>query len=185
MYLFYNEWQQSVKNKEKFLLIIFILNLLWIVSVCEFHHGKMNLSNWWVEQMNLLELIFRSINWLNLVTPTICDIKILASYDASIYSSLQLKTQRRKTILRMPPIRSILILVIITVLWTIPQADAECCRKPLVGKWGKDPTCGDQHVGESSFCCGVGTCNIFCCNCEGGCIPGSFLYDPNDVNSKW
>ncbi|XP_034472592.1 uncharacterized protein LOC117780250 [Drosophila innubila] len=22
-------------------------------------------------------------------------------------------------------------------------------------------------------CCGVGNCNIFCCNCDGGCIPGN------------
>ncbi|KAH8293163.1 hypothetical protein KR044_007479 [Drosophila immigrans] len=31
--------------------------------------------------------------------------------------------------------------------------------------------CGD--LSSSKFCCGVGSCNFFCCNCDDGCIAGN------------
>ncbi|XP_041970969.1 uncharacterized protein LOC121727298 [Aricia agestis] len=32
--------------------------------------------------------------------------------------------------------------------------------------------CGDGHKPKGTYC-GVGSCNIFGCNCDGGCIPGN------------
>lgn len=42
-------------------------------------------------------------------------------------------------------------------------ADAVCCGPPL----GGHITCDDGT--ETWTCCGVRKCNIFCCNCDGGC----------------
>jgi hypothetical protein len=45
-----------------------------------------------------------------------------------------------------------------------PFALAECCGTPLGGG-----ICEDGEYAETFGCCGVGACNIFCCNCDGGC----------------
>jgi len=34
--------------------------------------------------------------------------------------------------------------------------------------------CGD--LTKPTPCCGVGKCNIFCCNCDDGCIKGKVVY---------
>lgn len=54
---------------------------------------------------------------------------------------------------------------------------ADCCR---VGPCLPDPglsciqKCGDGTDGTP--CCGVGGCNIFCCNCDGGKLPGLYSH---------
>ena len=47
---------------------------------------------------------------------------------------------------------------------TYVRVDAECC-KPVLSPFGL--TCYDETT--ATPCCGYGGCNIFCCNCDGGC----------------
>jgi hypothetical protein len=46
-----------------------------------------------------------------------------------------------------------------------PEARADCCPNALGAGW---TTCADG-TSSGGGCCGVGSCNIFCCNCDGGC----------------
>ncbi|KAF1847617.1 uncharacterized protein K460DRAFT_279871 [Cucurbitaria berberidis CBS 394.84] len=51
----------------------------------------------------------------------------------------------------------------------IPLATAVCCQGPTTG------SCGDGTNGTP--CCAHGKCNIFCCNCDGGCRGRSMKRD--------
>ncbi|KAH8688667.1 hypothetical protein GQ44DRAFT_291763 [Phaeosphaeriaceae sp. PMI808] len=51
---------------------------------------------------------------------------------------------------------------IVCVTALLPLATAECCRGPVIGG-----SCGDGTT--PTPCCAHGGCNIFCCNCDGGC----------------
>ncbi|XP_066267366.1 uncharacterized protein [Branchiostoma lanceolatum] len=67
----------------------------------------------------------------------------------------------------------------VVLLWLLLLAmdpsDAECCdhtKKVCTVRWlffktGCTKYCGDGT--EPTPCCGHGKCNIFCCNCDGGC----------------
>ena len=56
-------------------------------------------------------------------------------------------------------------LIVLAVLVLASGASyAECCN-PVSGGICGDGTCGTP-------CCGYGKCNIFCCNCDGGCRTG-------------
>lgn len=69
-----------------------------------------------------------------------------------------------------------IIAVVVSVLVQIDQTDAECCSLAINGM------CADKIVGAFDFCCGVGSCNIFCCNCDGGCIDGTSIPFQNATN---
>lgn len=65
------------------------------------------------------------------------------------------------------------------MLLILPAAQAECCYSHCV-KWVPDPElgrvcvvekCGDGT--EPTPFCGYGPCNIFGCNCDGGCRKAS------------
>nr|CAH0110888.1 unnamed protein product [Daphnia galeata] len=77
------------------------------------------------------------------------------------------------------------VLPLLLMLLLTVQVDAECCvMNPPLGSdhpgavlqpspalitnllYGGD-SCNDGTRGTP--CCGVGSCNIFCCNCDGGC----------------
>ena len=52
-------------------------------------------------------------------------------------------------------------------------ARAECCtEKYYCGDW-EQAFCADCTMLDNGqdFCCGIGKCNIMCCNCDGGCRP--------------
>uniref|UniRef100_A0A8D8X952 Protein Diedel-like n=1 Tax=Cacopsylla melanoneura TaxID=428564 RepID=A0A8D8X952_9HEMI len=64
------------------------------------------------------------------------------------------------------------------LLFTLKDQSALCSNfdgwgKPT-GCHTKDPFCGDGKPVKGYYC-GVGKCNIFGCNCDGGCIPGNIL----------
>ena len=67
-------------------------------------------------------------------------------------------------------------IVTVLVVLTAYESDAECCSS------AKNGMCGDKWYPPPKYCCGVGDCNIFCCNCDGGCIPGSFKQLNVDVD---
>ncbi len=50
--------------------------------------------------------------------------------------------------------------IIIIMFAILSLGSADCC--------GTTP-CADGS--KNGFCCGVGDCNIFCCNCDNGCRP--------------
>jgi hypothetical protein len=58
------------------------------------------------------------------------------------------------------------------LLWSmaLQGVEGKCCGKNLLEfiatRWGTG-NCEDGSWGDP--CCGVGDCNIFCCNCDNGC----------------
>jgi hypothetical protein len=59
-------------------------------------------------------------------------------------------------------VKSILLLLIVVVAQLPSAVDSVCCTTEPSG-W-----CADGY--NPPFpCCGVGSCNVFCCNCDGGC----------------
>ena len=70
----------------------------------------------------------------------------------------------------------IVLLLFVTVSVWFVQTNAECCYAVYSGTChepdGKTrKRCGDCSEVES-FYCGVGSCNVFGCNCDGGCRKG-------------
>ncbi len=60
----------------------------------------------------------------------------------------------------MPPLY---LMVLLSV--SVP-VDADCCRTHKLDQ-NDNTICADGSDGTP--CCGVGSCNIFCCNCDDGC----------------
>lgn len=69
----------------------------------------------------------------------------------------------------MVAIRITITIAILIALLTKHQIDAVCCGRltPCMSLDCKEK-CSNTSV-ENSWCCGVGSCNMFCCNCDGGC----------------
>lgn len=78
---------------------------------------------------------------------------------------------------------SLIILFFTMIIMAIDQADAECCPATTVycesemvyfeqeiGDGCSAKICYDgSALDEDSYYCGQGPCNIFGCNCDGGC----------------
>ncbi|TAN40073.1 MAG: Diedel family protein [Nitrospirae bacterium] len=62
------------------------------------------------------------------------------------------------------------------VAMSFATAEAKCCPNPGAG--GK---CHDGYKTKIGECCGVGKCNIFCCDCSKGCRKAS---DGGDESRK-
>ncbi|KAK5046455.1 hypothetical protein LTR84_008258 [Exophiala bonariae] len=56
-------------------------------------------------------------------------------------------------------------IIILSLLGTAATVAAECCSSPA--------TCLDGTKSDIWSCCAYGSCNIFCCNCDGGCRQAS------------
>ena len=57
-------------------------------------------------------------------------------------------------------------------IWMVNEVDAECCR--AVTRIDDKPVCGDC-TWATPFCA-HGRCNVFGCNCAGGCRSGRCAY---------
>lgn len=72
------------------------------------------------------------------------------------------------------------------ILAIVNQSEAECCnfelfvRHNCVGKWCYSFVCPDGTLFYRQNC-GVGSCNIFGCNCDGGCRRNSKGFDKNEA----
>lgn len=85
------------------------------------------------------------------------------------------------------------------VLQSWQMASSDCCGSTFIlfkigpkdqckhylesTKYYWDNVCHNYFCGNLSkptFCCGVGSCNIFCCNCDGGCIKGDIRQSLED-----
>lgn len=63
-----------------------------------------------------------------------------------------------------------LLLLVYLLLSASIQVDAECCDTVSnITDENGSYKCGDFTEPTRSGCCGVGSCNIFCCNCVDGC----------------
>lgn len=65
----------------------------------------------------------------------------------------------------MAVIKHVLLLTILFIYTFVRPVTSECCRKVCGGR------CADSYA--DSVYCGVGNCNFFGCNCEGGCRKGN------------
>lgn len=70
------------------------------------------------------------------------------------------------------------------------QVDADCCYNHAILSPNDrnkvlDYLCNDGT--QSTPCCGNGGCNIFCCNCDGGCRvpPAGFQNGAGNVKWQW
>ncbi|KAL6240512.1 hypothetical protein RBB50_012530 [Rhinocladiella similis] len=54
---------------------------------------------------------------------------------------------------------------VLLVAGTATTVSAYCCSSPA--------RCADGSESSIWECCAYGSCNIFCCNCDGGCITAS------------
>ena len=71
----------------------------------------------------------------------------------------------RTSIPGMHRFRTIISVFVFAVLcWVNNQTSAECCG------WSVNNICNHVTVPPDKWCCGKGECNIFCCNCDGGCV---------------
>lgn len=68
--------------------------------------------------------------------------------------------------------RTIITIAILGVLYLTHQTDAKCCGfHPEYCIFRQDDTTRGIHNNTMmKLCCGVGDCNVFCCNCDGGCL---------------
>ena len=62
----------------------------------------------------------------------------------------------------------IVLLSVLGVLAIVAYTNAECCPCSNSGFCSDNTVCGTYP----NFCCAHGNCNIFCCNCDGGCRTG-------------
>lgn len=76
----------------------------------------------------------------------------------------------------MVAIQTTITIAMLIALLANHQTGAKCCNRPTNTDNGK--MCTTTAVGDDRWCCGVGSCNIFCCNCDGGC---ESLYDTKEI----
>ena len=58
----------------------------------------------------------------------------------------------------------------LATIFLLKYAHGECCRPKQVGipPYQQNECANGKNPGWG--CCGVGSCNIFCCDCSGGCL---------------
>lgn len=84
-------------------------------------------------------------------------------------------------------------IVLLSLVMIINRINAECCREKI----NLVPNCQPIHGCFASICadgtplhdfdsfCGVGRCNIFGCDCEGGCRRNSKGYDEREARKLY
>lgn len=88
----------------------------------------------------------------------------------------------------------VLVLAVLLGLFTnVSQTNAECCRDKI----SLVPNCQSVHGCFAFICadgtplrnfdnfCGVGPCNLFGCDCEGGCRQNSKGYDEQEARKQY
>lgn len=75
-------------------------------------------------------------------------------------------------------------IVLLGLIFIINQTNAECCRGVIVlhNPNNKEirQLCADGTVAPLFFC-GIGRCNWFGCECNGGCRQNSYGYDHEEA----
>lgn len=80
-------------------------------------------------------------------------------------------------------------MVLLIIIATVNQTKADCCNRELylrhncVGKWCYSYICPDGTLIYHTRNCGVGSCNIFGCNCDGGCRRNSRGFDKDEAQA--
>lgn len=65
----------------------------------------------------------------------------------------------------------------------VEETQADCCSAVVgYGMLGSG-MCRDCF--RATPCCGIGTCNAFCCGCAGGCRQGDCLFDDYLYDGSW
>lgn len=67
----------------------------------------------------------------------------------------------------------------------IANALADCCYSTPCGQYFPVNYCTSTDPVDDYTCCGVGPCNIFCCNCDNGCIPFDHCPSDNKRDVAW
>lgn len=82
-----------------------------------------------------------------------------------------------------------MIVVLLGAIALVKQTKAECCdsgqfvRHNFIGKWCHSYICPDGTLLYQTRHCGVGSCNIFGCNCDGGCRRNSKGFDEDEAQA--
>ena len=68
------------------------------------------------------------------------------------------------------------LVVFVLLFCDMSYVEAECCPSGVFEEW---------NCRLGGWCCGCGSCNIFCCNCAGGCDKEYWeYYNSKDTNYK-
>lgn len=79
------------------------------------------------------------------------------------------------------------LIVLLSVITIVSRTKAECCDLALFihhncfGAWCFSYICPDGSVLYGKRYCGVGACNIFGCNCDGGCRRNSKKFNKEEA----
>lgn len=82
---------------------------------------------------------------------------------------------------------TLVFIVSIGVTLLVNQIEAECCSKEqfvrhnCIGYWCYSYICPDGTLLYGRVHCGVGSCNMFGCACEGGCRRNSKGFDKEEA----
>ncbi|ACH69459.1 hypothetical protein D1Q00_gp100 [Trichoplusia ni granulovirus LBIV-12] len=95
---------------------------------------------------------------------------------------------------------SVVKVIVLLTVCVLVTSEAKCCRKIVVAWYASNcsPYSNDRSVdNEPVLCkvkicedgkpnrgyyCGKGDCNIFGCNCDGGCIEGYGVYNFREIS---
>ena len=82
---------------------------------------------------------------------------------------------------------TVVCIVLIDVMLFVHQTEAECCKTDLfvrhncINYWCYSYICPDGTLLYRRNHCGVGACNFFGCNCDGGCRRNSKGFDKEEA----
>lgn len=81
----------------------------------------------------------------------------------------------------------VVLLCVSTII--VNHSNAECCDSGISVTYYcenedndrcTDPICADGTILVGSYC-GVGSCNMFGCNCDGGCLQNAYGFDGDEA----
>ena len=79
------------------------------------------------------------------------------------------------------------IFVCLAIACYVEFADAECCYVPFDCTVAEKKTHRCADCTEATIYCGLGKCNVFGCNCDGGCRKGNesmWCWNPNNCHHR-
>nr|XP_018904949.1 PREDICTED: uncharacterized protein LOC109035692 [Bemisia tabaci] len=77
-----------------------------------------------------------------------------------------------QNVVEIPSLTKLMVFVACAASIMRTGVQAVCCAAISHAFQSPFDYCGGTryYTEEGKFCCGVGSCNIFCCNCIGGCV---------------
>lgn len=76
--------------------------------------------------------------------------------------------------------KTIFLYLSLILMYSTNLVKPECCELPYLHLFGR--TCADgRFIKKDHIYCGIGSCNVFGCNCDGGCVTPDTNWSPGDI----